>query len=368
MSYLKVMIISVCFTLLLCSCDSNNKNLSTDNLSSDTNKTDHSKLDADGNNVETETSSILDIRETLGYFMDAAYLVCEDEYIAYITSSGTVYLQPMNDTGRYVEELGKVVSIYGNEHELAALNSEGKIIIYSISDKTLATEPEDIKEIYSDFELGGETIARANQIKESLLELQDIVYINLNYPYWYYAILKDSTKVMEGITDKFLTNLSDIVKMASNDSDIIGLKSDGSILYDVSETKENEIRRIEQWSNIIDIEYGSYAFGLKKDGTVVSSWINKECDVELWKDIVQISASYNTTAGLTKEGTVNVALDIDYGQRNAEEWEDIAAIKASTYYIVGIKEDGTLLITPSSDSRFKNIDLSNVPEAYVPSW
>lgn len=367
MDYRKVVIISIIFALSLCSCDRKYQNIQTDIIVNDSNNSEVILQDTDTNKTESERSVIAEIRKELGNFMNGNYIVCEQTYIAYITSSGMVYLQPVEGEGRYIKELGAVISIFGSENELAALDNEGNILIYSIADKTLYKEPQGIEEDYSGFELGGETIAMAAQLKKSLIGLHDIKEINMDYPHWYVVSLQDGTQVMKGFEQDSVYSWNDTLKIESNDSDVIGLTKDGTVLYELPSSKLNEISKIILWSDIIDVEYGSYAFGLKADGTVVSSWINNECEVQQWKDIIQISASYNTTAGLSKDGTVHVAFEIDYGQKTAEEWQGIAAIKAYTYYILGVKEDGSLLITTSKDNRYAKIDLTNAPDAYVPS-
>ena len=367
-NYLKMSIIFLFFSLFICSCNPSEKNEQADNTISDSNIHQTISQNTNINHAESETTNILEIRNELGYYMDGDYIICEEDYIAYLTSNGMVYIQPMNEAGRVIEELGTAVSIYGDGNEIVALNNDGDMVIYSVRDNTIATEPKDINEDYSGFELGGTMLAQTYHIKKSLLDLKNVEYITMSYPSWYFAILQDGTKVLEGLEDTADITLADIIKVSSNDSDMIGLKSDGTLFYDLYAKKLNEINKIKQWTDLIDIEYGSYAFGLKEDGTVVSSWSIKECAVEDWKDIKLVSASYNTTVGLRKDGKVQVAFDIDYGQKEAEEWEDIVAIKASTYYVAGIKTDGSLLVTSSTDQRFQNIDLSDAPTAYVPQW
>ena len=54
------------------------------------------------------------------------------------------------------------------------------------------------------------------------------------------------------------------------------------------------------------LEAARYVDKLKKDGTVVAVGWNEDgqCNVSDWKDIVAISAGYDHTVGLKKDGTV----------------------------------------------------------------
>ena len=115
--------------------------------------------------------------------------------------------------------------------------------------------------------------------------------------------------------------------------------------------RDSRQRSFAQWERVakrktID-ESGSYAIGLKTDGTVV--WAGKKRPNVLgWTDIVALSVGYDHTVGLRADGTVVATGENGYGQCNVSDWTDIVAITASTYYTIGLKADGTVVVAGDS--------------------
>jgi len=89
-----------------------------------------------------------------------------------------------------------------------------------------------------------------------------------------------------------------------------------------------------------------HTIALKKDGTVVATGSNKygQCDVDDWSDIVQVSAGEYYSLGLKKDGTV-VAVGDKSLKWSFTDWKDIISISAGAYYAVGLKKDGTIVTT-----------------------
>lgn len=117
--------------------------------------------------------------------------------------------------------------------------------------------------------------------------------------------------------------------------------------------RDSRQRSFAQWERVakrktID-ESGSYAIGLKADGTVV--WAGKKRpnpNVLGWTDIVALSVGCDHTVGLRADGTVVATGENGYGQCNVSDWTDIVAITASTYYTIGLKADGTVVVAGDS--------------------
>ena len=66
-----------------------------------------------------------------------------------------------------------------------------------------------------------------------------------------------------------------------------------------------------------------HTVGLKKDGTVVAvGWsYYGQCNVEDWRDIVQVSLDIYQTVGLKKDGTVVAVGRNGSGECEVEDWD-----------------------------------------------
>lgn len=147
-----------------------------------------------------------------------------------------------------------------------------------------------------------------------------------------------------------------IVDIASGgDGSLFGLKSDGTVIANLSTSYRNEgyAEGFENWTNIIDLAVGyDYLVGLKADGTVVATGFRKSCDnyygelnVGEWRDIVKIAAGSNVTLGLKADGTVVAVGSNYYGTSGtASQWTDIVDITAYRGPVAGLRSDGTVVI------------------------
>lgn len=203
------------------------------------------------------------------------------------------------------------------------------------------------------------------------------------------AVLKDGSVVYcGGLADelansdlKDVSKWSDVVQVAFGKHDILGLKSDGSIVCagtvsvaNLDDTKgyvqvecgcypmavkadgtvkvfywgwsDANIDEVSTWTDIKSVSSTwDHIVALKSDGTVVAAGSNahSECDVEDWKDIVAVSAGMNFTLGLKSDGTVVAAGLNDNGQCKVDDWSGITAIDAGYYHAVGMKSDGSVV-------------------------
>ena len=92
--------------------------------------------------------------------------------------------------------------------------------------------------------------------------------------------------------------------------------------------------------------------GLRKDGTVISTFIDDmydfgQGDVDAWTDIIQVCAAWDHTIGLKTDGTV-VSTKInnekyDFGETDVTDWTSIVQIASGSNHTLGIRNDGTVV-------------------------
>ena len=116
-------------------------------------------------------------------------------------------------------------------------------------------------------------------------------------------------------------------------------------------------------SNLISTSLG-HVVGLKTDGTVVaadnfasSAAYAGRCNVTTWKNIVQVVASEEYTAGLRDDGSVVVALAGRADNRNVPHWTDMIKIVAGTNSMLGLKSDGTVVRWTSQKDSYSSDDV-----------
>lgn len=150
---------------------------------------------------------------------------------------------------------------------------------------------------------------------------------------------------------------TDIVAIDAGDTQIVGLKSDGTV---VAAGKDiNGQLNVNDWKNIVAVSAGqNFTCGLKKDGTVITTlpeeWRTADGGwysglfVDDWNHVIAISAGDWTIAGLKDDGTVLYAVtDYDYNIKSLSEisnWTDIIAVTSGLYEAMALRADGTLLV------------------------
>ena len=140
------------------------------------------------------------------------------------------------------------------------------------------------------------------------------------------------------------------------------IKSDGRLeFYGANQ----EVRAaVEKWENIVAVAAGDFhLLGLHSDGRVSAGKNNlNQCDTELWKDIVQITACGDRSAGVDSKGNVHICGDTEFDIRKAQEWKLIRKISLGYSHILGLTEYGTVKAAGSNEdsqcrgaSEWKNI-------------
>lgn len=122
------------------------------------------------------------------------------------------------------------------------------------------------------------------------------------------------------------------------------------------------------WPNTKNIySLGRTIVGLIFNGKVIAEGDNEygECNVDSWRDIVDIALSPVHTVGLKSDGTVVATGCDDDGQCNVFEWRDIVAIGATISTTYGLKSDGTVVSTNRFNlfEQYKNVVAFSKPIA-----
>lgn len=158
---------------------------------------------------------------------------------------------------------------------------------------------------------------------------------------------------------------SDIMAVSAGDMYTLGLKSDGSIVWDCVDMPDDGVP-VGKWTDIVAISSSdNFVVGLKSDGTVVSTgpWENRR-GIGDWTDIVAISAGANHIIGLKSDGTVVAVGDNSYGQCDVAQWKDIVAISAGYRHTVGVKSDGTAVAV--GDNSYGQCDVEHWTNIKMP--
>ena len=194
----------------------------------------------------------------------------------------------------------------------------------------------------------------AIELFESIVHYKDSKQLLLDTK----ELLQKKGNVAELISEKRQALKSVNKSMAELFYTPVALKSDGTLLICEDNCIEDRIvDELKSWFDITKI-VGEYdrAFGLKKDGTVVSIFEdkNKEIDTKDWNDIVDIVCSSNHIVGLKSDGTLIAAGDNEKNQCNVSEWKDITDFAIQYDRTLGIKKDGTVLCASNSYNPYED--------------
>lgn len=187
--------------------------------------------------------------------------------------------------------------------------------------------------------------------------------------------------------DNDIREWRDIVAIAASETDVVGIKSDGTVICDRSDrdvSKWTNVARIQagwnrivgvtasgevlcagsvnyssslkqtgypnvvNWCNMVDTVITEYdTYGLRYDGTVIAG---KQPDrVSTWRDIIDIEGTRFSSIsgdlyGLKSNGTVLSLHGVGYDWNGSyEDWTDIVALGASYRCLLGLKSDGKVL-------------------------
>jgi len=155
------------------------------------------------------------------------------------------------------------------------------------------------------------------------------------------VVLKTDGTVLAVGKNKFgqcnTQNWRNIIAVSAGYNHTVGLKANGTVVA-VGENDSGQCNT-QGWQNIVAIAACSDTYGLKSDGTVICTGVDKR--IQDWRDIVAISVASINIVGLKADGTV-VAVGDDFIRDAVKSWRDIIAVSTSDNHTVGLKADGTV--------------------------
>ncbi|MEA4913080.1 MAG: hypothetical protein VB061_00705 [Christensenella sp.] len=249
------------------------------------------------------------------------------------------------------------------------------------TDRLKATMMYDFSKRFSLHWGGGSLVTNQNVLAIIVFDEQIIEFADLTKGKYPVAVDRFSMRVLlnDGTeSDNSLESVifEDVVAVCSNRDVSVGLKRNGKVVcYDslVGESVEYESNYIgvQSWTDIVAIDAGdTQIVGLKSDGTVVAvgSDKNGQLNVGDWENIVAVSAGQGYTIGLKADGTVVTTLkkeqlteedDHWYARLLLDDWKQVIAISAGDGQVVGLKVDGTILYACFEDFDYIGDEISN---------
>lgn len=186
----------------------------------------------------------------------------------------------------------------------------------------------------------------------------------------YILILKNDGTVHSYSTDdvdrsEYTKDWKDIVSIAISPDIVYGLKKDGTVEYSKYVSNSDSNVNVENWTNIVQIEpclHGGVV-GLKDDGTIVYSGVDRRCilDLKEWSDIVQLSGSNTLLVGLKIDGTIVCTYTAAYTNINMEDESDVIQLSTNNYdsnNVALIRKDGSVVAYGDNSSG----------QCYVDDW
>ena len=157
-----------------------------------------------------------------------------------------------------------------------------------------------------------------------------------------------------------------IQKISCGMNHMVGLRTHGTV-FSSGERKNGQCDTA-GWTNMIDVSAGyDITIGIKKDGTALiagkTPYSSITADLRSWNNIVQVSAGYEHAVGLKTDGTVVIA-----GNKNNADssWKDIVAVCAGYACTIGVRADGTILVAGKIKHGRENIEGKNIFEDLSP--
>lgn len=318
----------------------------------------------------TETTEDTDIlRKKYGDYWNANYICADDTFIAYLTEDQRVYVC-MGYEGQVLDApAGASSLLYIGDARLLIFYPDRETLAYSLwnDNHEFSVTALDKSVWNGECQTESQGACQIFEYEKSLVNLKNVKEL-WTRSYEMIARMSDGT-ISSHMIDVPMEQWNELTEIQSYNSGIIGLRHDGTVLWQEKETdeviQENKYD-VSDWKNIIDLEGG--IFGLKRDGTIVCS-IASDTAISDWKDICQISY-YNYLAALRWDGTVFAVWNwnnSDLLMIDMEDWKGIQAIKVWYGGLIGITEEGNVLATNFiNGERVERSLPKNAPKAYVP--
>ena len=288
-----------------------------------------------------------------------------------------------------------IVGVRSDGTVVAAIN-ENDTRAFALSIKNTVSEWRDIVSVVANYDsiLGLKSDGTVVHTGERLVGgssrwwhgWRDIVAIASDGIFAYYGLKSDGTVVS---SEDYLgvSGWSDIVAIEATPDRIVGLKHDGTVLFEgyyFGDTAH------EDWRDIVAVSLGSESIlGLKSDGTVVVSGyrLDRFYDVldlpvlSYWRGIVGISVIDGNAIGITSRGTVistnprydtseqySVNFNLDSNFINIVAI-DIHEYNWDEYLVIGLNSDGTVVSYYNGygiNNRIPHFNLSDFRDIKIP--
>jgi len=159
------------------------------------------------------------------------------------------------------------------------------------------------------------------------------------------AIREDGTVMSTNINHSEFNNWTNITAVAVSNMHLVGLKADGTVVFDGSEYTEL-LHEVREWTDIVAISTNErHIIGLKRDGTVVAAGNDNQgsvSGVSDWTDIVAISAGSTHTVGVKSDGSVVTVGKFPFSLTYGESFTDTVAVAAGSQFTVFLSADATV--------------------------
>ena len=265
------------------------------------------------------------------------------------------------------------------------IDTSGKIIIDGYGSNGFIPDTSSWGIIDQVFPIGNGLIARDINGKLHMAQFPD-QNIKLNSESMYVDIT-DIVGIILGLTEEGKIELvydefnnSDKLLSQSPDVNIVKISGDGTVnseyfayltdtgeiglIYNKDSKAEKQNGRylrmkndVSRWKDIVDISASfNHILGLKSDGTVVAAGASDKGQglVENWNDVVKIAAGDGFSVGLNTEGKVLYSGSNAFNIKDVEKWENIIYIDAKEYSVIGLDRDGNYYFAG-------DINLCNIP-------
>ena len=108
----------------------------------------------------------------------------------------------------------------------------------------------------------------------------------------------------------------------------------------------------------------NHLVSLKQEGSVFAKGNDLynfgQCEVAEWKDVCSVAASYHTTFGLRKDGTVigagKMLKQYEWLESDLGKWNEIVAISAGKDFLIGLKQDGKVMCLNCDNTLSKKME------------
>ena len=159
--------------------------------------------------------------------------------------------------------------------------------------------------------------------------------------------------------NKTVVTLSDTNRLAMGNGFALYLQGEGNLKTFGDSAVQLDSKDLVQVS-----AGGSFALGLKKDGTVVCAGNSGDaCKVADWKNIQMIAAGTGHSVGLTSEG--KVVCTGSTAACNVNGWNDVAAVYAGNEITIARMKDGTLKVSGAVSSAEQLQGQKNVADVAI---